>query len=275
MRGIIGCLILVVAAAHVSAQGWRGIVPLRSNCEDVKQIFGIRECANRTYDVNDFKVSILFSDGICTSGWKVPVGTVITLNVHSKVPQRFSDLNLDTSQYRIVMNAHLPSLTRYENEERGESLTVSSEGFVTEYFYGPSTKDTSLRCQPQENPSKPSHTGSIKFDEYGMISRSEEEARLDDFAVQLKASEKTVLGYILVYSGSVTSVNEAHERGRIAKTYLVSHGVEATRLFIVDGGPRNESTVELFLTAEGTIPPTPRPPIPQDQILTTPKPHLR
>jgi len=266
MRGIISCLILVVAAANVSAQGWRGIIPLHSNCEEAKQILGITECKNRTYDVDDFKVSILFSDGICTSGWNVPVGTVITLDVHSKVPQQISALKLDTSQYRKVINAHLPSLTRYENEERGESLTVSSGGFVTEYFYGPSTKDFSLRCQPQQNPSKQSHTGSIKFDEYGMLSKSEEEARLNDFAFQLKASEKTVLGYILVYGGSGTSGNEAHERGTRAKTYLISRGVEATRLFIVDGGPRNESTVELFLTIEGTISPRPRPPIPQDQF---------
>jgi hypothetical protein len=268
MSWIIGCLILVVAAANVSAQGggWRGIVPLHSSCEDVKQILGITECKNRTYDVNDFKVSILFSDGSCTSGWKVSAGTVITLDVHSKVPQQFSDLQLESSQYRKVMSAHLPGLIRYENEERGESITVSSEGFVTEYFYGPSTKDMSLRCQPQQNSSKPSHTGSIKFDEYGMISRSEEEARLNDFAFQLRASDKTVSGYILVYGGSVTSVNEAHERGAKAKMYLVSRGVDATRLVVVDGGPRNESTVELFLTTQGTIPPTPTPPIRQDQF---------
>lgn len=274
MSWIMRFLVLVVAAANVSAQGWRGIVPLHSTCEEVKQILGITECKNRTYDADDFKISILFSDGNCTSGWNVSAGTVITLDVHLKVPQQFSDLRLETSQYRRVVSPHVPGLIRYENEERGESLTVTSEGLVTEYFYGPSRKDNSLSCQPQQNPSGASHTGSIKFDEFGMISRSQEEARLNDFAFQLRASDKTVLGYILVYGGSMTSVKEAHERGVRAKRYLVSRGVEPTRLFVVEGGPRKESTVELFLTTEGTIPPTPTPPVPQDQLLT-PKPRKR
>jgi len=99
-----------------------------------------------------------------------------------------------------------------------------------------------------------------------MLSRSEEEARLNDFAFQLRASDKTVAGYILVYSGSLTSINEAHERGARAKVYLLSRGVDPTRLFVVDGGVRNEMTVELFLAPQGTVPPTPTPTIPREQF---------
>jgi hypothetical protein len=255
---MLSCLILVVTVATVTAQGWRGIVPLHSSCDDVKRKLGIAECQNRTYDLVDSKVSILFSDGRCASGWDVPAGTVITLDIHSKVPQRISDVSLDPS-YRKVIDAHLPGLTRYENDDRSVSITVSPEGFVTEYFYGPSTKDESLRCRPQ-----PSGTGSIKFDEYGLIPKKEEETRLNNFAFQLKSTDRSFLGYILVYAGQLTSIKEAHQRGVRVKAYLVKRGVEATRLFIVDGGYREESTVELFVTIRDTIPPTPRPTISRD-----------
>ena len=255
MKVIVRCLILLATAANVQAQGWQGIVPLHSGCDDVKQKLGIAECRNRTYDTPDSKVSILFSDGTCTSGWNVPTGAVITLDVHPKAPQNFSELALDIRNYRVISDAHLQGIVRYEHNDGSMSLTVSSEGLVMGYFYGPSEKDESLRCRRD----KPLGTGSIKFDEYGDLSRTAEEKRLNDFAFQLRTTNKSFLGYILVYAGRGTSSKEAHERGVRAKAYLVSQGVEASRLFVVDGGPREALTVELFVTIKGTIPPTPSP----------------
>ncbi len=259
MKWILSCLIVVAGATHLQAQGWRGVVPLRSTCEEVKQKLGIAECKNRTYDLLDAKVSIVFSDGLCSSGWDVPEGTVTTLDVHSKAPKRFSDLGLDLSTYRRVTNGPLPGVTRYENLDRSVSITVSPEGIVRGYFYGPSTKDESLRCRPQ---AVPTWTGSIKFDEYGVLSQAEEETRLNRFAFQLKSTEKSFLGYILVYGGRSSSPREAHEYGVRAKAYLVKQGVEATQLFVVEGGRREELMVELFVTLKDTIPPTPKPTIP-------------
>ena len=267
MKRIVKCLILVAAATNAAAtnaqaQGWRGIVPLHSSCNDVKQKLGIADCRNGTYDFPDSKVSILFSDGICSSGWNVPSGTVITLDVHSKASQQFSDLSLDTSKYRRVEEGHVRGVSRYEKDDRSLGITVSSEGLVMGYFYGPSAKDEVLRCRSE----KQSATGSIKFDEYGDVSRPAEEERLNNFAYQLRSTDKSFLGYILVYGARSASPKEAHERGVRAKAYLVSRGVEATRLFVVDGGLREVSTIELFVTIKDTIPPTPTPTIFQDRL---------
>jgi hypothetical protein len=98
------------------------------------------------------------------------------------------------------------------------------------------------------------------------MSRSAEEKRLNNFAYQLTTTNKSYLGYILVYAGRGASLKEAHERGERAKAYLVSRGVEATRLFLLDAGRREALTLELFLTMKDTIPPTPRLTIPQDQL---------
>jgi hypothetical protein len=258
MKAILRCLIVLAAAANVQAQGWRGIVPLHSSCDDVKQKLGIAECRNRTYDTPDSKVSILFSDGTCSSGWNVPTGTVITLDVHPKASQRFSDLALDPSNYRAIREGHLQQVVRYENKDQSMSITVSNGGLVMSYFYGPSSKDDSLKCSSE----RPSSTGSFKFDEYGNMSRRAEQRRLTRFAYQLKTTSKSILGYILVYPGRNASLKDAHERGMRAKAYLVSQGVEASRLFVVDGGLRETLTVELFVTIKDTIPPTPRPSMP-------------
>ncbi len=252
MKLIVRCLIVLAAAANVQAQGWRGIIPLHSSCEDVKQKIGIAECRNRTYDTPDSKVSILFSDGTCSSGWNVPAGTVITLDVHPKASQRFSDLVLDSNNYRAIREGHLQEVVRYENNDQSMSITVSHEGLIMSYFYGPSTKDQSLKCPSERAPAN----GSFKFDEYGNMSRRAEQKRLNRFAYQLRTTSKSFLGYILVYAGGDLSPKEAHERGVRAKAYLVRQGVEASRLFVVDGGSREALTVELFVTTKDTIPPT-------------------
>lgn len=262
MKVILRCLILLAVAANVQAQGWRGILPLHSSCDDVKQKLGIAECRDRTYDMPDSKVSILFSDGTCSSGWNVPLGTIITLDVHPKASQRFSDLARDSSNFRAIRDGHLQGVVRYENNDQSISITVSNEGLVMEYFYGPSTKDASLKC-PSE---RASGTGSFKFDEYGNMARRAEKRRLTRFAYQLKTTSKSILGYILVYPGRDASPKDAHERGLKAKAYLVSQGVEASRLFLVDGGLRETFTIELFVTIKDTIPPTPRPSAPQNEL---------
>jgi hypothetical protein len=153
-------------------------------------------------------------------------------------------------------------VVRYENNDQIISITVSNEGLVMEYFYGPSTKDASLKC-PSE---RASGTGSFKFDEYGNMARRAEKRRLTRFAYQLKTTSKSILGYILVYPGRDASPKDAHERGLKAKAYLVSQGVEASRLFLVDGGLRETFTIELFVTIKDTIPPTPRPSAPQNEL---------
>ena len=79
-------------------------------------------------------------------------------------------------------------------------------------------------------------------------------------AFQLRASDW--LGYIIVYHGPSTSPKMAYARGERAKAYLMQTGVDGKRVFVVDGGRREELTIELFATIPGTIPPSPRPDIP-------------
>lgn len=96
-----------------------------------------------------------------------------------------------------------------------------------------------------------------KFDEYGDIAFEDEKARLDNFAIPLKEEPRS-LGYILAYAGRRARVNEARARLERAKNYLVNErGIEAERIVLIDGGHREELTVELWPLPSDAPPITP------------------
>lgn len=57
------------------------------------------------------------------------------------------------------------------------------------------------------------------FDEYGLIRWGDEQARLDNFAIQLQ-SEPDAIGYIFVFDGSNVCEGEARARAIRARDYV-------------------------------------------------------
>jgi hypothetical protein len=97
--------------------------------------------------------------------------------------------------------------------------------------------------------------GSMKVDEYGPLTTKEEHRRLDNFATELRA-RPTTQGYIIAYAGRRARPNEAKNRARVAKGYLVKQqGIKSVRIVTVDGGYREEPGAELFLRFENGDPP--------------------
>ena len=98
-----------------------------------------------------------------------------------------------------------------------------------------------------------------KFDEYGNINRDDEKARLDNFAIQLQ-QEPDSQGYIIIYAGRRTRPGDAQKRASRARDYLVAmRGIDAKRIVTLDGGTREDLTVELWIVPTGAPAPTPRP----------------
>ena len=88
---------------------------------------------------------------------------------------------------------------------------------------------------------------SRKFDEFGDVNCEDEMARLDNLAVQLQQGSGTV-GHIIVYGGRVGRRGEARARASRMKTYLVKNrGVDASRILTIDGGYRENLTVEIWM----------------------------
>ena len=83
------------------------------------------------------------------------------------------------------------------------------------------------------------------FDQYGRINWEAEQARLDNFAIQLM-NDRDSVGYIFIYDGSDLCEGEAQARAIRAKTYLVERrGVPWNRVIWRHDGFREQFMVAL------------------------------
>jgi hypothetical protein len=87
----------------------------------------------------------------------------------------------------------------------------------------------------------------------------EDRPRIDQFAKNLiKAVDAK--GYVIAYGGRIGPRGEAKTRLRCISRYLArSYNIKMDRLVLVDGGYRNEISVELFVVRPGDAIPTPQP----------------
>jgi hypothetical protein len=104
------------------------------------------------------------------------------------------------------------------------------------------------------------------FDQYGNIAFNDEKARLDNFAIQLQ-NEPGAQGYIIAYGGRRGRAGEAQARADRAKDYLVNtRGVDPGRIVTVDGGFREDLTVELWIVPSGADNPAASPTLQQSDV---------
>ena len=254
-KALIASAVLVLAVGGLcSAKEWRGIVPLRSTCEDVKRILNISDCAD-AYDTDEGRVKIDFALEPCTDGWNVPAGTVLRISISPKA-KRLSDIDFSLTNFNKYIEYDSPNFTYYSDLKEGVTLEVGPDQKVLNIYYYAALKDDYLHCKSW-SPPPPGARGFVKFDEYADIGALEERKRLDMFASQLRA-QPTMRGYIIAYGGRRSRRLEAKDRASCAKNYLIKHqGIERRRLVIVDGGYREHAATELHIRLEpGNLPPT-------------------
>ena len=251
MQTLSVCIIAMLLAAG-GTRGWRGLVPLHSNCEDAKRVLGINDCRSTVVVLEDVTVAVAFSDGTCELGWRVPAGTITSLDIRPKNRRMFADLGIEESRYKKILDHHLPGVVYYDNKEEGTSIAVMEDGSVANFFYGPAAADEALKCNATNITSALTARGSIKFDEYGPISsQKEEEERLDRFIKQLKEWPQ-VSGFIITYGQN--QPEEGRKWSSRVKQYLARKGIESGRIFMVDGGFRKEPALALFLVMGARAP---------------------
>jgi hypothetical protein len=258
IKTLIACICLMLAMHNAShAKEWRGIVPLHSTRVDVERLLGAPEkLGGVSYSLSNGYVFISYSRGPCTGahgGWNVPQDTVISITeVFFEPKPKLVDLKLDESKYKKERDLHYLSIVYYNDEEEGVSIEVNVDiGTVNGITYSPAAKDNYLRCPaPAESPDD-GIEDSRKFDEYSNLSFDAEKKRLSDFATQLQL-EQNAKGYIIAYAGRHARIGEAQTRADRAKNYLVNErGIDARRVVTLDGGYREELTVELWVRPNG------------------------
>ncbi|HEX6650964.1 MAG TPA: hypothetical protein VF075_15540 [Pyrinomonadaceae bacterium] len=92
------------------------------------------------------------------------------------------------------------------------------------------------------------------FDEYGNISFEDEQARLDNFAIQM-SNQSLSGGQILMYAGQETYENETAERLARAKSYMADvREIDPNRIVITDCGFTRELRIQLYIIPPGVAP---------------------
>jgi hypothetical protein len=97
------------------------------------------------------------------------------------------------------------------------------------------------------------------FDQFGDIARDDEKARLDNFAIQLQQEPEST-GYIFIYTGTGRRIRPDYVQRRTARIsdYLFNtRGLDRRRIVIIEGSPRSEPTVMLWVAPAGVTCPTP------------------
>jgi hypothetical protein len=94
-----------------------------------------------------------------------------------------------------------------------------------------------------------------EFDECNNCTFDDQKARLDNLAVELQ-NEPSNRAYIIAYGGRTSPLNQVERLMTRARDYLVAQrGIDGSRLVVVNGGFREEDTVELWVVPSGAAPP--------------------
>jgi hypothetical protein len=171
---VIGMLLaLTVTAVNAQAEGWRGIVPLKSTRADVERLLGLPGKHGR-YQFDKERAYIHYAGpGPChpVNGClcEVSKDTVISIHVELEVEMRFSALNLDKKKYKRYPSPQDPTIVTYSNDEQGIIYTVDEEhDDVTDIQYLPTAKDCQAamrrakRARAQSSHRKARCLGSLK-----------------------------------------------------------------------------------------------------------------
>jgi hypothetical protein len=174
----------------------------------------------------------------------VELGTpaTVTANVSGGPPSMSVTYNWSVSSGTISGGQGTPSITVDTTGAGGQTITATVEigGLAPECQRTASC--TFTVGQPLV---------ARKFDEYGDIRFNDEKARLDNFAIQLQ-NEPGSQGYIVVYAARTGPAGQAQARADRAKDYLVNtRGIDAARITTIDGGCREDLTVELWIAPQG------------------------
>jgi hypothetical protein len=109
-----------------------------------------------------------------------------------------------------------------------------------------------------------------EFDECVSCSFDDQKARLDNLAVELQNDPSTI-AYIIAYGGRMSPSAQVDKLMTRAREYLVSQrGIDVSRFVVVNGGFREEDTVELWIVPSGAKPPQATPTVKPGDVKSVP-----
>lgn len=177
---------------------------------------------------------------------KAPV--TFTTNTNGGTPGIVPTYNWTVSNGHIVSGQGTSSITVDTAGLAGQTITAT----VDVAGYG-------IPCPASCSVSLPIEETSKKFDEYYDITRNDEKARLDNYAIELQ-NEPGRQGYIIIYPARKVKSKEAQQRAQGISDYLInSRGIDPSRFTIKIGAARENWLIELWVVPQGAALPPPQP----------------
>lgn len=158
--------------------------------------------------------------------------------------------NWTVSAGRITEGQGTNTITVDTTGLAGQSVTATLK------MAGYGSLNCSATCVGQIQPEPP--PSCRKFDEFAAISRNDQKARLDNYAIEMQ-NDPTSTAYIIVYPGQKGKPGEGQQRITQMVDYLVnSRGIDRHRIITLIGPARAEFAAELWTCPQGAKAPTPR-----------------
>jgi len=105
-----------------------------------------------------------------------------------------------------------------------------------------------------------------EYDECDKCTFDDQKARLDNLAVELQ-NDPSTRAHIIAYGGRMSPLGQVEKLMTRARDYLVTQrGIDASRLVIVNGGFREDDSVELWIVPSGAAAPQPTPTVQAGEI---------
>lgn len=109
-----------------------------------------------------------------------------------------------------------------------------------------------------------------EFDECNNCTFDDQKARLDNLAVELQ-NDPSTRAYIIAYGGRYSPLGQVEVLMTRARDYLTSQrGIDASRFVVVNGGFREEDSVELWLVPSGAKAPQATPTVKASELKSLP-----
>lgn len=109
-----------------------------------------------------------------------------------------------------------------------------------------------------------------EFDECVSCSYDDQKARLDNLAVELQ-NDPTTRAYIIAYGGRMSPIGQVELLMSRARDYLIGQrGIDASRVVVINGGFREEDSVELWMVPSGAAAPRATPTVQASDVKAAP-----
>jgi hypothetical protein len=137
--GFMLCLVF----QSVNAQGFKGIIPMQSTCQDVRLILDGKGCGNseEILVLSQEKIRIAYSTTECQQfygrQWNIPIGTVVVIERTFKKSPTLAELGIAINESDYTSKTNDIRGQIIYSKKNGELELVVTHGYVNEIFYFP------------------------------------------------------------------------------------------------------------------------------------------